>query len=120
MRERTDKTNTTISLFEPNGKAMKIGDRFATINRWENGRSEPTRLAQEGLYALCNDLNVPVYDVIIEKIKENFSKEVLFWIGYVYRYRHFYTKEESCKIYKQAPFETMSVNYLSSTLWTLK
>ncbi|MBO4572770.1 MAG: hypothetical protein J5762_03270 [Clostridia bacterium] len=68
-------------------------------------------MRKEGLYALCNDLNVPVYDVIIEKINENFSKEVLFWIGYVYRYRHFYTKEESCKIYKQAPFETMSVNY---------
>ena len=44
--------------------------------------------------------------------RENFSKDVLFWIGYVYRYWHFYTGEESRKIYKQAPFETMNVNYL--------
>ena len=44
--------------------------------------------------------------------RENFSKDVLFWMGYVYRYWHFYTGEESNKIYKQAPFETMNVNYL--------
>lgn len=29
-----------------------------------------------------------------------------------YRYWHFYTKEQSNKIYKQAPFETMNINYL--------
>ncbi len=49
--------------------ASKIGVRFATINRWENGHSLPTRLAQEGLYSLCEDYNVPVYDMIIKKIK---------------------------------------------------
>ena len=49
--------------------AKKIGVQFATINRWENGHSQPTRLAQEGLFALCEDLNVPIYEMIIEKIK---------------------------------------------------
>lgn len=49
--------------------AEKIGVRFATINRWENGRSQPTRLAEERLFALCEDFNVPVYDMIIEKVK---------------------------------------------------
>ncbi|MCR4662131.1 MAG: hypothetical protein K5765_09080 [Clostridia bacterium] len=44
--------------------------------------------------------------------KESTSKEVLFWMGYVYRYWHFYTKEGSSKIYKQASFETMNINYL--------
>lgn len=44
--------------------------------------------------------------------KRNASNEVLFWMGYVYRYWHFYTKESSARIYRQAPFETMSVNYL--------
>ena len=53
--------------------ASKIGVRFATINRWENGHSEPTRLAQEGLYTLCENLNVPVYEMIIEKIKREVS-----------------------------------------------
>ena len=49
--------------------AKKIGVQFATINRWENGHSQPTRLAGEGLFALCKDFNVPVYDMIIEKVK---------------------------------------------------
>ncbi len=31
--------------------AKKIGVQFATINRWENGHSQPTRLAQDGLYS---------------------------------------------------------------------
>lgn len=53
--------------------AAKIGVRFATINRWENGHSEPTRLAQESLYILCENLNVPIYEMIIEKIKREAS-----------------------------------------------
>lgn len=49
--------------------AKKIGVQFATINRWENGHSQPTRLAQESLFALCEEFNVPVYDFIIENIR---------------------------------------------------
>lgn len=40
------------------------------------------------------------------------SKDVLYWIGYIYRYWHYYTGEESSKIYKQAPVETMKRNYM--------
>ncbi len=53
--------------------AKKIGVQFATINRWENGHSQPTRLAGESLFALCKDFNVPVYDMIIEKVKREVS-----------------------------------------------
>ncbi len=53
--------------------ANKMGVSFATINRWENGRSLPARLAQEKLYELCESFSVPVYDVIIEKIKNEVS-----------------------------------------------
>jgi len=60
-----------------NEMASKIGVRFATINRWENGHSEPTRLAQEGLYLLCENLNVPVYEMIIEKINLEVSSVAL-------------------------------------------
>jgi DNA-binding transcriptional regulator YiaG len=30
--------------------AEKLGVTFATVNRWENGRSVPTKLAQNILY----------------------------------------------------------------------
>lgn len=42
---------------------------------------------------------------------EVFSKDVLYWIGYTYRYWHYYTGEESSKIYKQAPDDVMKQNY---------
>ena len=41
-----------------------------------------------------------------------FSADVIYWIGYIYRYWHFYTGEDSVKIYKQAPVETMKRNYM--------
>ncbi len=40
------------------------------------------------------------------------SKDVLYWIGYIYRYWHYYTGEDSAKIYKQAPYDTMKRNYM--------
>lgn len=43
---------------------------------------------------------------------EVFSADVVYWIGYLYRYWHFYTGEDSAKIYKQAPVETMKRNYM--------
>lgn len=43
---------------------------------------------------------------------EIFSADVLYWIGYIYRYWHYYTGEDSAKIYKQAPAQTMERNYM--------
>ena len=56
-----------------------------------------------------------VADVAGEKLSEEgevFSKDVLYWIGYIYRYWHYYTGENSAKIYKQAPVKTMKRNYM--------
>ena len=41
-----------------------------------------------------------------------FDKEVLYWTGYIYRFWHFFTGEDSKEIYKQASAETMSRNWL--------
>ena len=41
-----------------------------------------------------------------------YDREVLYWMGYIYRYWHFYTGESSREIYKQAPAKTMNVVYL--------
>lgn len=43
---------------------------------------------------------------------EIYSKDILYWIGYLYRYWHFYKNESSVKIYKQAPAKIMKRNYL--------
>ena len=41
-----------------------------------------------------------------------YDKETLYWMGYVYRYWHFYTGESSKEIYKQASAKTMNSMYL--------
>ena len=42
---------------------------------------------------------------------EVFDKETLYWSGYLYRFWHFTTGEDSKEIYKQAPAETMNRNW---------
>lgn len=49
---------------------------------------------------------------IIDLTGEIFSENVLYWIGYIYRYWHYYSGESSAKIYKQAPVKTMRRNYM--------
>ena len=41
-----------------------------------------------------------------------YDKEVLYWSGYLYRFWHFTTNENSKEIYKQASAETMRRNWL--------
>lgn len=45
------------------------------------------------------------------KGSEIYDTETLYWTGYVYRMWHFYTKESSKDIYKQAKAETMRATY---------
>ena len=48
--------------------AEKLGVNFATVNRWENGRAIPTKLAQAKLYDYCKEQGVPVYQFVLDKI----------------------------------------------------
>ena len=50
-----------------------------------------------------------------DKLREEgeiYSKDILYWMGYLYRYWHYYTKEDSARIYKQEPVGTMKKDYL--------
>ncbi len=40
-----------------------------------------------------------------------FGRDVLYWIGYIYRFWHYYTGESSSKILSQAPADRMKRNY---------
>ena len=50
---------------------------------------------------------------------EVFSKDVLYWIGYIYRYWHYYSGEDSKKIYKQAAVEVREI-YGQAPVCTMK
>ena len=49
--------------------AERLNVTFATVNRWENGRALPNKLAQDKIYDLCKEYKVPVYDMVLEKIE---------------------------------------------------
>lgn len=44
---------------------------------------------------------------------EKYNPEVLYWIGYLYRYWACSRNERSRKIYRQAPAKTMKRNYMA-------
>lgn len=50
--------------------AEQLNVTFATVNRWENGRTLPNKLAQNKIYDLCKEYDVPVYDMVLEKIED--------------------------------------------------
>lgn len=48
----------------------------------------------------------------LKKSNNTYSREVMYWIGYVYRYWHYYTGELSKDIYKIADAEMMNECWL--------
>ena len=46
-----------------------------------------------------------------EKMGEVYSDELIYWIGYIYRYWHYVTGESSKEIYKQISVKIMKQNY---------
>lgn len=48
--------------------AEKLGVSFATVNRWENGRAVPNKLAQLNIYSMCKNNDVPVYEMMLKRV----------------------------------------------------
>ena len=49
--------------------AEHLNVTFASVNRWENGRTVPNKLAQTRIYEICKADGVPVYDLTLERIR---------------------------------------------------
>ena len=50
--------------------AKQLNVTFQTVNRWENGRAMPDKLAQSKMFDLCREKQLPVYDMILKKITD--------------------------------------------------
>lgn len=50
--------------------AEQLNVTFQTVNRWENGKVVPNRLAQSKIYDFCREKQVPVYNFITNKIAD--------------------------------------------------
>lgn len=96
--DRQIKSSSFVKIFM-NSEAAKALD--STYNRMQWAGEE----------YLFEEVMEGAMDKLSEK-GEVYSKDVIYWIGYIYRYWHYYTEESSKAIYKQAPVETMKRNYL--------
>ena len=65
--------------------AEQLNVTFATVNRWENGRAVPNKLAQTKLYEICKENDVPVYDFTLNRIA-NVAKDISLSEGRVLLY----------------------------------
>ena len=50
--------------------AKELSTTFATVNRWEQGHTTVNKLSQLRLYEYCIKNNIPVYDMILSKIRD--------------------------------------------------
>lgn len=62
---------------------------------------------------------------VIDEARDRFNKplevyteEMIYWIGYIYRYWHYMTGESSKEIYKQASVKVMKQNYAKLYMMT--
>ena len=85
----------------------------------KNLDSDYNRMQWAGEEYLLEEL-LDVYKDQLEPKSEEYSKDALFWMGYVYRYWHYYKNESSKNIYKIAPFKTMNINYLMFHIFSVE
>ena len=55
-----------------------------------------------------------------EMLGEVYEEELIYWMGYIYRYWHYITGEFSKEIYKQASVKVMKQNYARLYMMTLE
>lgn len=48
--------------------AKKLEVSFATVNRWENTKAAPNKLAQTKLYEFCKENHIPVAEMTLQRI----------------------------------------------------
>ena len=51
--------------------ADEIGVSFATVNRWENEKSTPNRLAQEKMLAICEENHISMDEIVHDAIAKD-------------------------------------------------
>ena len=73
--------------------------------------SEYNRMQWAGEEYLLEEI-ISASSVAASAEEKVFPVDMMYWIGYIYRYWHFYTGEDSAKIYRQASAARMKRNYM--------
>lgn len=99
-----------LSALKQYGSAAFI-KAFMTSNTAKELDSGYNRMQWAGEEYLLEEVIAAAGDTLTTS-GDIYAKDVLYWIGYIYRYWHYHNGEDSAKIYKQAPVETMKRNYM--------
>lgn len=57
--------------------AKALGTTALSINRWENGKTQPNKMAQSQLFEFCRKNNIDLSDFIAKQIRRNADDECL-------------------------------------------
>lgn len=91
-------SETFVPFFMNSQVAKALDSRYNRM-QWAGEEYLLEELAAEGGSALTKE-------------NRTLSTETLYWMGYLYRYWHFFKGESSAKIYRQANLKTLHRNYL--------
>lgn len=58
--------------------AKALGTTPLSINRWENGKTQPSKMAQTQLFEFCKKNNIDLFDYISQQVKRDSDDERLF------------------------------------------
>ncbi|MCH5212680.1 MAG: DUF3990 domain-containing protein [Oscillospiraceae bacterium] len=62
--------------------ANSLGTTALSVNRWENGKTQPNKMAQKQLYQFCKDNNIDLAKMIIDsKSYENTDNRMILYHG---------------------------------------
>ena len=84
MKELIKKIRTSLNMSQTEFAEL-LGVTFSTVNRWENGRAKPNKLAQTKIYDICRERNVPLYQMVLDKI-ERVTAEIEVAEGHILLY----------------------------------
>jgi len=100
-----------IQSAEKGYSSEKFIKTFMTSDIAADLDSDFNHLQWAGKEYILERMEMEFGDILDEK-GEVYDREALFWMGYVYRYWHFYKGESSKKIFRQADARKMRIVYL--------
>ena len=61
--------------------AKSLGTTVLSINRWENGKTYPNRMAQGNILKFCKENNINVFDFIVDGVRESSDGSLMLYHG---------------------------------------
>lgn len=74
--------------------------------------SKYNRMQWAGEEYLLEELQAEGNGILIQG-NSTLPSEIMYWIGYIYRYWHYLKEESSARIYRQANVKTINRNYMN-------